>query len=200
MSRLGSPTFCYAKSMSTRVAVLYGIVSGQRIGKYLYTALEQAGYSLVSDPKDADIIIAHSAGCFWLPAHTPAILIDPPYWPGRPAAHRVRNRLASYMHLRRNNYTLKQWLWRTLWGSYYAVFDFRRNNRIISYADHFDLKTVIKDRPVVIIRNGNDDWLSPAVHELAASNTNLSIVDIPGDHDDCWIHPEPYVAALKQLQ
>ena len=68
------------------VAVIPGFGEGAWHQKRLLNAFEKLGYIAEADAAQADIIIAHSAGCFYLPKVRPqqqVVLIGPPYWPGR---------------------------------------------------------------------------------------------------------------------
>jgi len=188
--------------MAAKVAIKYGIFTGKHVGKKFRRALVAHGYTPVDDISAADIIIGHSAGCFWLERTKPnqkLVLIDPPYWPGKTAKQRAKSRTNSHLHYRKNGFPLHYWIRRTWWGLYYAVIDVPRNRKIVRYADSFDLKQVIEGRSVVLIRNQNDDWLTSNLKDLAAINPAMKIVHIPGDHDDCWFNPKPYIKAINEL-
>ncbi|MDB5169843.1 MAG: hypothetical protein JWN82_239 [Candidatus Saccharibacteria bacterium] len=189
--------------MATKVAIQYGVVTGPWVGKKFRRALTAAGYRHVEDIAEADIIITHSAGCFWLPpSDQPLLLINPLYWPGKTIRQRVKDRARSHRHYRQNGYPLGYWLGRTWWGVYYGIVDYRRTRKIMNYAEQFDLPqaiAAIAGRRVVIVRNDKDDWLTPDLDSLRAANPKLSIISVPGDHDNCWYNPEPYIAAIRSL-
>jgi hypothetical protein len=188
--------------MSLKVKILYGIFGGEHIGKRLRTALREAGYTPVTDTNEADVILAHSAGCFWLentPAHQKLILIDPPYWPGKTIRQRAHDRARSNLRPLVHGYSLRYWIGRNLWGAYYALFDLKRNRRIMNYAEHYNLPDIIRDHTVLLVRNQHDDWLTPDLGHLKKVNPTLRIVELPGDHDDISQYPKRYVDLIQSL-
>jgi hypothetical protein len=165
-------------------------------------ALRAAGYTPVRTIGEADYVICHSAGCFWLPpapARQKFLLVGPPYWPGRTMRIRLLERAKSNLRPASVGYTPRSWLTRNLWGIYYAVFDFRRNLRILTYGSRYDLPATARGHRAIIVRNQNDGWLTPDLDAIHANNPQIDIIRLPGDHSDIGHHPETYVALLKQL-
>lgn len=65
-----------AATSSNKVAICYGFVGGPLHAKDFRERLNRAGFNLVSDPSDAEIVIAHSAGCWLIPQNIkPKLLI-----------------------------------------------------------------------------------------------------------------------------
>jgi hypothetical protein len=188
--------------MATKVAIQYGILGGPLRGAKFNRALRAAGYQTVKHSSDADIIIAQSAGCFWLPdpkTNQPLLLINPPYWPDVSVKARVQARSKSNLAFRAFGYPFSHWLWRNILGVLYAL-RLAHNRRAVQDAQTFDLETAIKGHRAIIVRNESDDWLTPDVDNLKADNPGLQVMHLPGDHDDCWYNPEPYVTLLNKLK
>jgi hypothetical protein len=182
------------------VALQYGIASGERQGKRFRRALKQAGYKVIKDAAKADIIVAHSAGCFWLPeapTHQKLMLIDPPYWPGKTVGERGKQRLKTNLHPRKQNYHIPYWLARNLWGLFYVIRDIKRTRAIVRLAGIYDLATVVQNHRALLIHNDDDDWLTANLEELDQTNPNLIVRHLPGDHDNCWYNPQPYIDLLQ---
>lgn len=77
------------------VKIQYGIFGGELQGKRLRREIQKAGYAVTKNASAADIILAHSAGCFWLPsapARQKLLLVDPPYWPAKSIGERGKAR------------------------------------------------------------------------------------------------------------
>jgi len=186
--------------MKPKVIIRYGIFGGEADGRRLRQVLRDAGYVITHDIAAADIIIAHSAGCFWLPPSKPNqrfLLIDPPYWPGRSVAERTRSRARGHLHFHAFGHSGRAWFTRNLWVLYYGVRDFRRTLRIAQHVRTFDLEKVIADRNVTLVRNEFDDWLTPDLAPLQKNNPNMRIVTMPGDHDHLLYNPEAYINLLQ---
>ncbi len=189
--------------MTRKVTIQYGVFAGHHTGKKLRKALQAAGYHITDRTDDADIIIAHSAGCFWLPEPSAAqqvVLIDPPYWPGKSVRVRARSRYFRNLRFHSYGYPLRYWLIRNLWGAYYGVFDWKQTRRITRFAPSYNLAVIVRDYPnILLVRNEHDDWLAPDLSEVMRANPRLVVHRLPGDHDDINYHPERYVALLKAL-
>jgi len=188
--------------MSEKVKIQYGIFGGEGSGRRLRKALQQAGYVVTKKVAEADIIMAHSAGCFWLPDASSGqkiMLIDPPYWPERSIADRRRTRIRRNFQFSTYAYPPLQWVTHNLWGVYYGVRDHKRTKRIIRHAPTYNLEQVVKNRPVLLVRNEHDDWLTPDLDAIQRTNPKLRVVHVPGDHDDIIYHPKRYVELLKTL-
>ncbi len=184
------------------VKINYGIFGGERQGKRLRRELHKAGYTVTKNEAEADIIIAHSAGCFWLPQAPTSqtfVLIDPPYWPGKTIRERARSKGKSHWDFRTYRFPLYIWITHSLWGTYYAVRDLRRTLQIMRFAPQYDLSKIITNHKVVLIRNEGDDWLTPNLDELLRQHPGTSLHIVPGDHDDLYYHPERYVDLLQSV-
>jgi len=53
-------------------------------------------------------------------------------------------------------------------------------------------------QPQIIIRNQHDAYCSPEVFDIAF-NGPRTFITFPGQHDDCWDNPKPYVDLLQSL-
>ncbi len=184
------------------VVIQYGIAAGQRQGVRLRKCLRQAGYEVIRDPAKADIILAHSAGCFELPLAPTTqklLLINPSYWPGRTPWQRGRKRIRSNLRYRKYNYPLAYWLQRNAWGWFYLLRDLKRSRWIFKHVYEYDLEQAIRNHRAILVRNDDDDWLTDDLDYLDEANPGLTIVRIPGDHDDLLFNPAPYVALLRRF-
>jgi len=192
--------------MKQRVAILPGIVSGNRTTRRLRKLLRQAGYEIVADPIKADVVLAHSAGCLWLPKTTSRhrqtfVLVNPTYWPGRTVRERIRARSHSNARFYTYGVPLRRWLVRQVWGVYYAVRNPRRTRFTLQRIAVYNLEQTIHSHAarIVLVRNHHDDWLTPDPIALLRANPNIVLVHLPGEHDDFNYHPERYVQLLQSL-
>lgn len=190
--------------MKQKVKIEYGIFSGEHNGQRLRKVLTSSGYEVVKNTAEADFIMAHSAGCFWLEDATERqklILIDPPYWPGKTIRERASAQRQANFKFRQYEYHFRPWIAKNLWGVYYAVRDFRRTVRIIRYAFRFNLEdTVSSHQHTLLVRNHQDTWLTPELSALKRLNHKLNIIEVPGSHEDITHHPERYVALLQSFE
>lgn len=169
------------------------------MGRELVRGLEQAGFTITKDPKATDIIFAHSGGCLLVPARNRAkhiVQVGIPYWPHRPwllaTGRKVWRELAVY----RREHRLASWFRKALWHAYYA-FNLPpaiRMARNLSFARPWN-----SPQPQIIIRNRHDVYCSPAIAD-APFNGPRTFISLPGEHDDCWDHPERYVHLLQSLE
>jgi len=189
--------------VSKKVAILYGVLGGTLRSRRFRQELRLAGYSVVSKVSDADIVIAHSAGNFSLPqvmAGKKLLLIDPPYWPEKTVRERMRNRMRRHTQSHQL-YGYSRWyvIKFNLVSWFYMLTNPLRQWRIYKYAHVFNLPDVLHDQQGILVRNEDDDWLTPEAHVILHENPNIKLVTMPNDHDHLWYNPRPYVELLKQL-
>jgi hypothetical protein len=188
--------------MRQTVAVLPGIFSGPYTTRKLRRLLREAGYRTTVAASSADIILAHSAGPLWIPK-TPhdqkIIIVNPPYWPGRSIRERAKNRFRSNLEFRKRRIPLRRWLVRQGWGIYYALRNPRRVRYVLHHIAEYNLPDTIHNHNVILVRNKYDDWLTPDLSTLKQKYPKLTVVELPGDHDDFNYNPEHYVKLLQSL-
>ncbi len=190
------------ESRQISVAVVPGLAGGTMQMGRLTRAMRRAGFTVVKNPAEADVVLAHSAGCYGLPAiqsHQKLILVNPPYWPGKTVGERGKKRLRTLLYYRKYNYKMFDWMQKNAWGIFYVLRDQERTRQIFRTADQFDLPTVISGHPVVLVRNDDDDWLTNDLDELQVAHSRLRIERLPGDHDDLLVNPGPYVSLVHSL-
>jgi hypothetical protein len=148
----------------------------------------------------ADIVIAHSAGCFYLPStgrEQLTVLIGPPYWPGKsPVPHFVRKVWRDFRYYYRQRQTIP-WLHKSLYNSLYILGGLRKAIAIAQHANRHDFYLALQQKRVLIIRNEHDDFLTPDAPQLLAEHAHFSFRTAPGEHDDCWLHPDRYLDAIE---
>jgi len=182
------------------VAIIYGFTEGQWHGKRLRRLLKRQGYHLTANPAQADIVIAHSGGCFDVPQlqdHTLLLLIDPPYWPERELYTRAHHMTLQLLRAVRPGNQPLHHLNKTLHNCWYLIRHARTNRRMVYRSKTYDLEREITHGRTILVRNANDPWLTPHLDSLRKLNAHLDIKRLPGDHDDCWLHPEVYLNLVQ---
>lgn len=179
--------------------MLYGFGEGPWHGKQFKKRLAGTDFEIVTDPNEADTVIAHSAGCFYTPQLREAqtiMLIGPTYWPGRNPNVQWLQKI--WIDFRLNIFCHPLFLLRkTGWNIIYLVRDISRARQIIKLAKRFSITEVITHHKSIIVRNKHDTWLKPDLDELKKYNASLRIHHVAGEHDDCWLHPDIYVNLLQ---
>lgn len=168
------------------------------MGGKLAAALRKAGFSITKNPATADIIIGHSGGCLLVPPKNQAQLIlqiGVPYWPGQSwfagTIRKVKREAAAYRKEKRLGEWGKKWLYHILYA--FNLSAGIRMARNLPFAKPWN-----SAQPQVVVRNRFDEYCSPDIMQ-APFNGPRTFVALPGGHDDCWFHPEPYVHLLQSL-
>lgn len=186
------PSITYNRTM--KVALVYGYAEGPRITRKFSAALQVAGHQL-NDAKTADVIIAHSGGSFMIPNNQAKVvlLVNAPYYESHRAmirnlANRVRQEGIKPIALRKLG-----------WNGWYLVSRPRRARQM--------QKAVIEGKfpsteqaTVLLIRNADDNFGTPAQDQKLAAEHNWKTITLPGTHDDIWGNPGPYIKLLEELQ
>jgi len=184
------------------VAIIDGFAEGKWHHRILNEQLRASGYNVTSTIEQADVVIAHSAGCFFLPdasLNQIILLIGPPYWPGKPLMKSMNQKVRSDFNARKKEGNLRYFAVKTFWNITYCFQDLSKVSHMRHQAKKHNLPEIIKDKDVHIIRNHDDSWLSPEARGLLAG-TDGRYHTLPGDHDDAWVNPKPYVEILERIR
>lgn len=177
-------------------AINYGFASGPVHSKKLRKLAAQAGFKPAPITK-ADIVIAHSAGCWLLPSDIrPKLIIyvGMPLATGRAQHIWLRANLASFKegNTRHNLSTRVK-------NTYYGLRQPRRNLRIVREAKHkIGHPTLFSNVLAVFIANRRDLWPKSDTRQAALlAEQQWAFISLPGNHDDIWEKPERYVAIME---
>ena len=110
--------------MAKRVAIIYGWAEGPWQSKKFIKELKGAGFAIEENPIEADVLFAHSAGCYLIPPTIKArllVLDGLPYWPGRSMASGVVHKLISELRYLRRNRGLTWWLNKIAHNGWYII-------------------------------------------------------------------------------
>lgn len=185
--------------MNRSVCILYGINEGPATGKQFVCELEQAGFTVSNDPTTADIIFAHSGGCYLIPPRNRAkhvVLAGIAYWPHRPwllaTARKSWREATAYYREHRLSHLVYKWFC-------YLRYAFKPRSVLRMALNRSASRPWNSTQPQIIIRNRHDVYCCPEVYEMPFRGPR-TFISFPGEHDDCWDHPERYVHLLQSLQ
>jgi hypothetical protein len=163
--------------------IVYGFAEGPITAKKLIKLLEKKGLQL-SQSKNADLIIAHSGGCFLVPNDCKAsniILVNPTIWPNRSLFNSFMARKDKIISLT------------SLWYAFAkptANLQMLRRRKL----ENLPIDSV---RNVIIIRNTNDTYFSPEIMNMLVDK-DVDAKVVAGDHDAIWSKPTIIEDLLNQ--
>lgn len=185
------------------VAIIYGWAEGPWQGGKFKKQLEQSGFRLSSDPRSADVIIGHSAGCYFLPEAVGArliILIGLPFWPRKLLIISLLQKLWWEIHHHRRNSDLTWWLHKTIHNIWYTLTKPSLTPKALIAHRRRNLPSVSEGRKIILIRNDADTFCHPDIQNSLEAARKYHPVELAGGHDDCWMNPKPYIdLLLKEL-
>lgn len=120
------------------------------------------------------------------------ILINLPYWPNKSLSKSLLEKIRAdfVRHLRQKN--IRTWLQKTAWNYVYLI-NMRHNYQMFRGRKRGEFWHL---RNVTLIRNEEDNFCTPRPQELKFVRFT-NIVNLSGQHDDCWEHPESYVSVIQ---
>ena len=184
------------------VALIYGWTGGSWSARHFRDELQKAGLKVIPNREKANIIIAHSVGCYRVPDKTSAqliLLIGVAYWPEKRLRSRVMNRFINGLKADRNRGVLYIFH-RFMWQLFYAII--RPGDIVVSLRNHKSLGFLekLKQKKIIIVRNSSDEYSSPEIGTSLSRYSNIKLVELPGVHDDYYTNPQPYIdLLLKEL-
>ncbi len=181
---------------SATVAVVYGFAEGGFHSRKLRTALLTAGFTLTSEIAEADIIIAHSAGCYLVPVgHQARVVLNIgyTYWPGRSLLHSLSGKLAE--EYRRTG--MLTWLKECAIHDIYAL-NIPYVLRLIKGWRAPEAYLQAMQFRAIFVRNQADPYCEPSAIMQAAGEKH-TYLSLPGYHDHLWDEPKEYINLLKSV-
>lgn len=185
------------------VYIVFGFTEGRWHGKKFRRQLKRRGYNLARKLHAADVVIGHSGGCFDIPPLRDSqtlMLINPPYWPDRSLVERGSNMIGQIARSLTPNRYMVFHVNKTLHNGVYFVTHRRKNRSMARRARTFDLEQEVSHARTILVRNNDDPWLTPDLQLLQKNNPHLHLARLPGEHDDCWLNPSPYIDILEAYQ
>lgn len=186
--------------MTKKICMLYGLGEGPEIaGKFIASANKQ-GFVFSNNINKADIIFAHSGGCYLVPVNTKANLIvlnGLPYYPDESILKSVVQKVKyDYFQKKRSN-DIGYWLYKTIWNSYYML---RHPVKGYYMFKGWKNKTLPdgSDRRIIVIRNKYDPFSTADYCRQLARDYKWQFEEMPGAHDEVWDDPAPYVEIINK--
>lgn len=180
------------------LAVKPGWAGGGWHTRQFEQALRTAGYN-ITDELNADVVVAHSIACYDLKTKSPAtyyILIDPPYWPGKSILARFIEKQRQDNRSLKNRFGRKYIVQKILWGAFYILARPRDTLLALNSSGQLDFLNDLQDKNVLIIRNQQDQLCSADIKVALAAYPDIYYYELPGQHDDYYYNPQPYIDLL----
>jgi len=183
------------------VYIIPGWSEGAGQTRKLAACLINNGFTQSKKVEDADILITHSAGCYFAAEAGKAklvMLINPSYGLGGAGAGlgQVNDTLFGAPRQIRQ-WGFINWLQMRSWNAYYLLSQPHRSLKILKYikSDPVSLPGAEK---IIFLDNDSDRDHTSAVEKVRAAHKNVVYIPHPGLHEDCWINPQPYVDLLHK--
>lgn len=180
-------------------AISYGFVEGSFHALKLDRLLKKAGFVPAKNMHDADIIIAHSAGCWLIPNNAKPKLV---IYVGMPlpltSAQKTwlkSNWLSMRLFISKGH--VFQMLRIGLLNTYYALLQPRRSLDII-HGSKSAQPVIFPDSSTVFIANRHDPWPRSKQLDNYVESNGWSFLSLPGSHNNIWQHPIYYVDIIKK--
>jgi hypothetical protein len=179
------------------LAVIYGWAEGPWHAKRLIQATESS-FRITQDTEQADIILAHSVGCYLIPKQANAkvvLLIGVPYWPGKPLIFRIWQKLVSDLKAHHNEGEVQFWIAKTVHNVWYVCRFLPRSISMMRAQIRHNFYS--GSGRVVALRNQDDPFCDPISIERIARKQGWKYLSTSGIHDECWLKPDTYLQLLK---
>ncbi|HEY5152389.1 MAG TPA: hypothetical protein VII55_00275 [Candidatus Saccharimonadales bacterium] len=179
-------------------AISYGFLGGPAHSRQLRKQLRKLGYTETINLERADIVIAHSAGCWLVPDGAKAkLLVDVGMVLAQASAHQTF-RAAQRENIRA--FIRHHHIWRgikiVLCSFYYGLVQPLRNRNIVHGAKQAQSATELPGAQTVFIANGNDPWLHSEKLQSYLITRDWAFIGLPGSHNDIWEYSGRYAAII----
>jgi hypothetical protein len=175
-------------------AISYGLMGGPLHAIKLKKQMRQAGFVYTKHIQQASIIIAHSAGCWLIPADSHPKLIMYIGMPLNTANPRQTLKQARALMFKHGTYWSN--FKRISISMYYGVRQPKRTLDISRMAKTAK-PVILPEVAAVFIVNQADPWPDSQVLDEFLEETPWSFINLPGAHDDIKEHSERYVEIIE---
>lgn len=183
------------------VTISHGWAGGHWHVKRFVKALIEEDFRIIKNSKRANVIIAHSTGCYRLSEDSKAnviLLLGPPYWPSQSILRRLLKKKGHDTRQRINDqgilFTINKFLFEIIYviikPSYTLIA--LKNHRYLHFLD------LLENKKVILVRNEEDYFCSPEIEEAIKEYKNVRYVSLPGGHDDFMTNPQPYIDLIRK--
>ncbi|HSX35421.1 MAG TPA: hypothetical protein VLH84_00635 [Patescibacteria group bacterium] len=181
--------------MPKKICIIYGFCEGPRIAARMLTTLKNNGFEITGDPHNADVILAHSGGCYMVPHNVAAkriIMVGLTYWPGKSITRTFAKKIWDDLTHHRSERAARFWAHKTRWNLTY-FWNMPRNFAMLNALRAGDFWQLTR---VTVVRNHQDHFCTPDLTCLPFAH-KPRLVELPGQHDDLWLHPERYLSVIQ---
>lgn len=187
-----------AASKTKTIAIIHGWAEGNRLSKRLADTLRRRGFTISDNPAAADIVFAHSLGCYLVPSDTKAkvvLLVGVPSGPASLLPVALIRKLAREIAHHRKHKELGWWGKKLAYGAWCAVT--KPSNMYYLFARrNLQNLPVGEGRRVVAVRPLHDPFVADNISDIVRQK-GYGYREVNGQHDDCWLDPEVYASVIE---
>ncbi len=179
------------------IYIAYGFCEGRRIGARFEAALIDHGFTVTRSTESADIILAHSAGCFVLPKSVmdkPKLFVGLPWSSGHALVKAYFANEWRWIRAIGRRVSPAVWVRTTLWNLIY-MWNLPYDIRIIRGLRSGSWRQL---EQVTVVHNLSDAF-SATDDRSAPILPQAKQITLPGAHGDIWRNPLPYVQILETM-
>lgn len=183
--------------MKKSVAILYRLAEGARVSKRLTELLRRHNFIITTDVQNADIIIAHSDGVYFVPKKSKVkkVLLVGASLGFKRGIFQIQSRKVKLDF----KYAVKTkqkayWGSKSVWNAFYLLTQIPYALAMKKHA--FEYKTLlpeIESAEVFVITYKNDPWSGDTNADEKQRFPYYKYIMINGVHDDLWFNPEKYL-------
>ncbi len=184
-----------------KICIIPGVNEGRHHTKIFVRALRERGLKPTKKVAEAEIIVAHSGGCYIIPKNHGAkmvVLIDPPCDYQAAWIRMMHDKVRRDYHAHRAQGRTSYFFYKTLWNLWYGFARVRHNTKMARKLRTFATNLPpIKAGKVVIVANQHDPWSHNISQANIDKNRQYTFLSMAGTHDDIWMHPARYADVVQ---
>ena len=181
------------------VAIIYGWCEGSHLAKELKRELEANGHQLIKNARNADVIIAHSLGCYLISNDSKAskiLLTGLPYGPRKRLPLLTIQKIVTNCVRSIGDRKLLYWLRKGFWNSAYFFLRPKAHVNLKKLNNPNYLPGSRKQRKILLIKNDEDKLTNIEHLKEVINQKDWEVVTISGRHEDLWMNPDRYISLI----
>lgn len=178
-----------------------GFTEGKWHTKKFAQAAARRSWRVTVRADEADVIVAHSGGCWIVPETASAkivLLANPPCDYEGGLLRNTNHKIAFDYDAHKKARSLGVFLQKHVWNGVYFFAHIPRHLAMLKLTAKYKAALpTVRAQTVIVTSTKGDPWTSNVSARNIAAHPSYCFLSMPDGHDDLWLHPERYLDIIE---
>ncbi|HSX08145.1 MAG TPA: hypothetical protein VLG11_04600 [Candidatus Saccharimonadales bacterium] len=164
-------------------------------------AAQAHGWRVTSRASEADVVVAHSGGCWIVPetnATKTILLANPPCDYKGSLLHNTNRKVALDYKAHKKAHDLGVFARKHFWNGVYFFTHVPRHLAMFKLTARYKAALPsLHAQKIIVTSTKGDPWTGNISLHNIATHPGYCFLSMPDGHDDLWLHPERYLDIIE---